>query len=96
MPRIELTETALETLDGLEVDDRERILTKLSAIGDFPEHYLDGLSGVPGFVLRVGDFRVIVDWDREADVIFVVAVLARKHGYRELGHLGEIWGVWRE
>ena len=58
--------------------------------------FLDRLRGVPGYALRVGDFRVIVDWDREADVLYVVEVLERKHDYRELSSLREVWGTWRE
>lgn len=44
----------------------------------------------------MGDFRVIIDWNREADVLYVVAILERKHDYRELSSLGEVWESWRE
>lgn len=93
---IELTETAKETLETLEPTDRERVRRKLVSVADFPEHYLDGLRGVPGYALRIGDFRLIVDWQRDSDVLYVVAILERKHDYRELGKLNEIWGAWRE
>lgn len=81
-PIIELTETARETLASLEPTDYERIRRKLRTVVDFPAHYLDGLQGVPGYALRVGDFRLIIDWDRESDVLYVVAILERKHDYR--------------
>lgn len=95
-PEIELTETALDTLHDLDRKRREHTIAKIEGIVDFPDHYLDPLTNVPGYRLRVGDFRVIVDWDREADVLYVVAILERKHDYRELSTLGEVWGSWRE
>jgi len=63
---------------------------------DFPDHYLDRLSGVPGYKLRVGEFRLVVDWDRERDTSYVVDVFERKHDYRGLVELREVWGTWRE
>lgn len=93
---VRLTGTAIESLDELETEHRERILSKLEDVLDFPEHYLVRLSGFPGYKLRVGDHRVIVDWDREADTIYVVEVFQRKHDYRGLSKLREVWGTWRE
>lgn len=93
---IEITETALDTLHDLDREPRERIVSKVEEVVDFPEHYLDPLTNFPGYKLRVGDFRVIVDWHRNDDVLYVVAILERKHDYRELSSLGEVWGRWRE
>ena len=93
---VRISHTALDTLESLDTESRERILAKLDSIVDFPEHYLDRLSGIPGYKLRVGDLRVVVDWDRTAEVLFVVEVLKRKREYRELSRLREVWGTWRE
>lgn len=93
---VRISETALESLRTLDAHTRDRITRKLEEVVDFPEHFLDRLRGIPGYALRVGDFRVIVDWDREADVLYVVEVLERKHDYRELSSLREVWGTWRE
>lgn len=93
---IQITDTALDALHDLDTQPRERIISKVENIVDFPEHYLDPLTDFPGHKLRVGDFRVIVDWDRDEGVVYVVAILKRKHDYRELSSLGEVWGSWRE
>lgn len=93
---VRLTGTAIASLDDLETAHRERILSKLDDVVDFPDHYLDRLSGVPGFKLRVGDFRLVVDWDRETDTIYVVDVFERRRDYRGLAELREVWGTWRE
>ncbi|WP_210424111.1 type II toxin-antitoxin system RelE family toxin [Halorussus ruber] len=74
----------------------ERIISKLEEVADFPDHFLDSLTNFPGYKLRVGDFRVIVDWEVAHETIYVVTVLRRKHDYRELSGLREVWGTWRE
>lgn len=33
---------------------------------------------------------------RDEHVVYVVAILERKHDYRELSSLEEVWGSWRE
>lgn len=93
---IVLTETVFQTLERLETDEAERILTKLEEITDFPDHFLDRLKNHPGYKLRVGDFRVLVDWDTENEVIYAIDVFERKHEYRELGQYREVWGSWRD
>lgn len=93
---VELTENAFDDLEGLDGESRERIVSKLESVADFPDHYLDPLTNFPGYKLRVGDFRVVVDWDRNEQVVYVVAVLERKHDYRELRSLRNAWGAWRE
>jgi mRNA interferase RelE/StbE len=90
-----LTETLVETLDQYETDTAERILSKLEDIDDFPGHFLDRLKNHPGYRLRVGDFRVIVDWDKKNEVIYAIDAFERKKEYRELGKYREVWGSWR-
>jgi len=65
-----LTETVVETLEQFETEDAERIINKLEDIGDFPDHFLDRLKNHPGYKLRVGDFRVLIDWDKDNEVIY--------------------------
>lgn len=93
---VEVTENALDELESMDSEPRERIVSKPDSITDFPDHYLDPLTNFPGYKLRVGDLRLIVDWNHETDTIYVIAVLRRKHDYRELPSLREAWGTWRE
>lgn len=76
MAEIEVSERAADWLRDAQPDVQERILNKLHDIEDFPEHYLKRLSGSPYYRLRVGDYRVIIDWQRDEDMLFV----------REIGH----------
>lgn len=91
-----LTETLVETIEQFETADAERILSKLEDIGDFPGHFLDRLKNHPGYKLRVGDFRILVDWDKENEIIYGIDAFQRKHEYRELGKYREVWGSWRD
>lgn len=91
-----LTETVVESLEQYETEDAERIIGKLEDIGEFPGHFLDRLKDHPGYKLRVGDFRVLVDWDKDDEKRYAIDVFERKSEYRELGRYREVWGSWRD
>lgn len=93
---LEYTETIQETLEELEREDARRIIKKLDDIQDFPGHYLDRLKNHPGYKLRVGDYRVLVDWDKDDETLYAIDVFERKREYRELGNFREVWGTWRD
>lgn len=80
---IDYSEQAVEQLEDLETEDAERIISKLDDVVWQPDHYLKSLSGSPYYRLRVGDYRVIIDWQRDEDpqVLFI----------REVGHRRNIY-----
>ncbi|MFB6308514.1 MAG: type II toxin-antitoxin system RelE/ParE family toxin [Haloarculaceae archaeon] len=96
MAEVVLTETLVETLEQYERDDAERVLSKLEEIEAFPDHFLDRLKNHPGYRLRVGDFRVLIDWDKDDEMLYAIDVFERKNDYRELGQYREVWGTWHE
>jgi len=91
-----LTETVFEALEQLETEAADRIISKLEEIEDFPDHFLDRLKDHPGYKLRVGDFRVLVDWDKENEILYAIDAFERKNEYRELGQYRDVWGSWRD
>ena len=91
-----LTETFFAAVEQFETEQAERIITEVEDIADFPDHFLDGLKSHPGYKLRVGDFRVLVDWDKDDQTLYAIDVFERKHEYRELGNYREVWGSWRD
>lgn len=93
---IVLTETVVETLETYETEDADRILSKLEEIEAFPGHFLDRLKDHPGYKLRVGDFRVLIDWDRDEQVLYAIDAFERKNEYRRLGQYRDVWGSWRD
>ena len=93
---IVLTETVVETLEQFETDDAERIISKLEEIVDFPDHFLDRLQNHPGYKLRVGDFRILIDWDKDNETLYAIDAFERQKEYRELGKYREVWGSCRD
>ena len=91
-----LTATLLETLEQFETHDAERIINKLEDIDDFPDHFLDRLKNHPGYKLRVGDFRVLIDWHKDDEILYAIDAFEREKEYRELGKYREVWGSWRD
>jgi mRNA interferase RelE/StbE len=93
---LEYADAIQETLDQLETEDARRIIEKLDDSLDFPDHFLDRLKNHPGYKLRVGDFRVLIDWDKDDETLYAIDVFERKNEYRELGKYREVWGSWRD
>ena len=91
-----LTETLVGTLEQFGTQDAERIINKLEDIGHFPDHFLDWLNNHPGYELCVGDFRVLIDRDKDNEVLYAIDALRRKKEYRELGKYREVWESWRD
>lgn len=93
---LEYTATIQETLDQLEREDARRIVSKLDEVLEFPDHFLDRLKDHPGYKLRVGEFRMLIDWDKDSETLYAIDVFERKREYRELGRYREVWGSWRD
>jgi mRNA interferase RelE/StbE len=62
---------------------REQIESKITEIGarldQFPHHRL---KGRPEFRLRVGDYRVIYEFDLQKNILYLIAVGNRREIYR--------------
>lgn len=78
------TDKALKQLEKLEKDDQERIIKSMERIRLRPEAYVTKLIDDPGYRLRVGDYRVILDIEKEKLIILVLMVGHRKNIYKEI------------
>ena len=62
---------------------REAIESKIHQLGsrlaDYPHHRLKGRTE---YRLRVGDFRVIYEFDRERNILYLITVGNRREIYR--------------
>jgi mRNA interferase RelE/StbE len=76
MTEVVVSDNATEWLRDAESDVRDRIVNKLDDITDFPDHYLKRLRGSPYYRLRVGDYRVSIDWRKDDGELVV----------RDIGH----------
>lgn len=82
MAEVEYSFRPREWLENAEHDVGARVLERLERAAEFPDHFLTRLTNSPFYKLRAGDYRAIVDWRREEDVLFV----------RRIGHRRNVYG----
>ncbi|RCV63683.1 mRNA interferase RelE/StbE [Methanophagales archaeon] len=75
------SDKALKQLKKMERNVQERIIAALERIRIRPEAYVTKLVGDPGYRLRVGDYRVIMDIENKELHILVLKVGHRKKIY---------------
>lgn len=81
MAEVRLTPRAHDLLVALPAEARGRLTDALHAAGERPDRALRPLDGYPYHSLRAGDYRALVDWDREEGVLWVFAVGHRRNVY---------------
>ncbi len=45
-------------------------------------HYLETLIGREGFKIRVGDYRLFIDYDKSKDLLIIRTIRHRKNAYK--------------
>lgn len=75
------SDKVLRQIKKLEKNVQERIIAVLERIRVRPESYVTKLVGDPGYKLRVGDYRVIMDIDNKILRILILKVGHRKNIY---------------
>ena len=81
MYKIEFTDDALKQLKKLERNIQARILATLERIRVRPEHFLTKLVSDPAYKLRIWDYRLLVDMDKERLMVLVIRIGYRKNVY---------------
>lgn len=85
MAEVHVAVEALDAIEELPSDERERTKERLEKAGDDPERYLNHLKGSDLFAVRIGDYRALVEWAADEDRLYVVAFGHRRNVYdREL------------
>lgn len=74
---------AKKQLFKLEKVIQERIISALERIRIRPETYVTKLVGDPGYKLRVGDYIVMMDIDKDNLLILVIKVGHRRNIYEK-------------
>ena len=83
MYNVIISEKAQRQLDKLPYDIQERILAVLERVKIRPEAYFERLVGEKDYRLRVGDYRVLADIDRNKLIISVTKIGHRKNIYKK-------------
>jgi len=74
---------AIDFLNKLEKDDKERIWDKLQQCKLNPFHFLEHLENIEGFKLRVGDYRAVIDVGRTNQILHILKIGHRKNVYAD-------------
>ena len=77
------SQEAKKQLFKLEKVIQERIISALERIRIRPEDYITKLVGDPGYKLRVGDYRVIIDIDKGNLLVLVIKIGHRRNIYEK-------------
>jgi mRNA interferase RelE/StbE len=75
------TDTSQKQFNKLEEDVQERIIKALERVRIRPESFVKKLVGDPGYRLRVGDHRIILDIEKSELIILVIKIGHRKNIY---------------
>ena len=78
------TDTSRKQFKKLEKDVQERIIKALERIRIRPEVHVKKLVGDPGYRLRVGEYRAIIDIKKDKLIILVIKIGHRKNIYKKL------------
>lgn len=72
---------ALNNLNKLDNQIKYRIWKKLQDCKENPFRFFEKLIKIRGFKLRIGDYRVIVDINRDDRIIYILELGHRKNIY---------------
>lgn len=82
MYEIIFTENSKKQLKKLEKLIQIRIIKVLERIRIRPESYVTKLVGDPGYKLCVGDYRIILDIEKDKLIILILKIGHRKNIYK--------------
>jgi mRNA interferase RelE/StbE len=82
MYSIEFTENSERDFDRLPKDTQIRLLNVLERIKINPFHFIKRKEGTDNFILRVGDYRAILEIDLGKCIVYVVKIGHRKNIYK--------------
>ena len=81
MAEVRLAVSVRDELKDYPADRRERIKQKLRDAGERPDRHLKRLSNRDDYSIRIGDYRALVDWDKQEDVLYVTKLGHRRNIY---------------
>ncbi|MFH1750980.1 MAG: type II toxin-antitoxin system RelE/ParE family toxin [Candidatus Micrarchaeota archaeon] len=84
MAKIMWSQTAVRDMAQLEKGIARRIIAKIEAAAQNPNHFFEKLTGIDEVKLRVGDYRVIAQLLRGGEAIIIERVGHRKKIYKGL------------
>jgi len=74
---------ALDFLRKLDPAESERIVKKINEVLKNPKHYLESLISINAKKLRIGDYRLFVDYDSQQNKLSIYSIRHRKNAYKK-------------
>ena len=84
MYKVIFDDKAIEFLEKLDKKNRKRIFNKIMSTKEEPLHYFEKLTSTNYYKLRVGDYRVVADIDKNEIKILVLLIGHRKNIYDKI------------
>ncbi len=84
MYKVQFDEDAIEFLEKVPTQIKERIWNKIMQTKENPHHFFIRLTGRPEYKLRVGDYRVIVDIQNNVSILHILHIGHRRNIYRKI------------
>jgi mRNA interferase RelE/StbE len=81
MYELKFDKKAIDFLNKLEKDLKNRIWDKIQECKLDPFRYLQHLESMDGFKLRSGDYRVVIDVDQANQILNILKIGHRKNIY---------------
>jgi len=82
MSIVEWTQNSLNFLDKLDKKDSERIVKKIDEIKENPIRFIKGLINKDFGKIRIGDYRLFVDFIIKEDRLIIRSIKHRKNAYK--------------
>jgi len=82
MSVIEWSKNAVNFLEKLDKEDSERIVKKINEIKENPIRFIRGLINKDFGKIRIGDYRLFVDFIIKEDKLIIRSIKHRKNAYK--------------
>ncbi len=80
---VKWNKNSLDFLDKLDKKDAERIVRKIDQIKENPLRYIRGLINNDFGKIRIGDYRVFVDFLIKENILIIRSIKHRKNAYKK-------------
>lgn len=83
MSVIEWTQNSVNFLNKLDEKEADRIVRKVNEIKKIPKRFIHGLINKDFGKIRIGDYRLFVDFVSEEDKLIIRTIKHRKNAYKK-------------
>ncbi len=82
MTKIRYEQKSIDFLKKLEKKEADRIINKMRIISQNVKRYLEGLKNIDENKIRIGDYRLFVEYEPIYDILKIYTIKHRKNAYK--------------